>query len=167
LKSEDFVQMSSEESTHSLGIISDTHGLLRSAVVRAFEAVEMIIHAGDIGRLEVLKALREIAPVIAVRGNTDGGEWARSLPTQEIVTIGKVVIYVTHDLHEIDLNPAAAGFRVVVSGHSHMPSVVENNGVMFLNPGSAGPRRFKLPISLAVLKITQEKLDVKLIELES
>jgi uncharacterized protein len=159
--------MNSGESTYSIGVISDTHGLLRSAVAKSFEGVELILHAGDIGRLEVLKALRKIAPVVAVRGNVDRGEWARSLPTQEIVTIGKVFIYILHDLHAIDLNPAAAGFRVVISGHSHMPSSVEKNGVLFLNPGSAGPRRFKLPISLALLKITGQRLDVKLIELES
>lgn len=159
--------MLTSENSHNIGIISDTHGMLRPAVKKAFEGVELIVHAGDVGKPEVLKALNTIAPVVAVRGNTDWGEWANALPAFEIVEIGEVTLYVIHDIHEIDLNPSAAGFRVVVSGHSHAPSVVEQNGVLFLNPGSAGPRRFKLPISLALMKVKGMKVDVQLVDLES
>lgn len=158
--------MQSDGDPHCIGVISDTHGLLRPAAEKALKGVELIIHAGDVGSAEVLKVLSQIAPVVAVRGNMDKGAWAQRLPAEEIVKIGETLIYVIHDLHEIDMNPAAAGFRAVISGHSHNPSLVEQNGVLFLNPGSAGPRRFKLPISLAVLTIKGQKLDVKLVELE-
>lgn len=158
--------MKSESIVHHVGVISDTHGLLRQAAEEALRDVELIIHAGDVGSAEVFKRLQKIAPVVAVRGNTDHGAWAKQLPVQEIVPLGEVLIYVIHDLQEIDLNPAAAGFRAVISGHSHRPEVAEKNGVLFLNPGSAGPRRFRLPISLAVLNIKGRKIEVKLVDLE-
>jgi len=158
--------MPSSEDPNKIGVISDTHGLLRPAVEKAFKGVELIVHAGDVGKPEVLKALNKIAPVVAVRGNSDWGEWAKALPAHEIVEIGEVLLYVIHDVHEIDLNPSAAGIRIVISGHSHAPSVVERNGVLFVNPGSAGPRRFKLPVSLALVNINGTKVDAKLIDLE-
>lgn len=151
---------------HLIGVISDTHGLLRPAVGKAFAGVELILHAGDVGKQEVLEELRKLAPVVAVRGNTDHGGWAQQLPLQEIVEVAETVIYLVHDLNALDLNPAAAGFQVVVSGHSHDPYVVRKNGVLYLNPGSAGPRRFSLPISLALLKIDGGRLMVELIDLE-
>jgi len=152
---------------HLIGVISDTHGLLRPAVVKAFAGVELVLHAGDVGKPAVLEELTKIAPVVAVRGNTDHGGWAQNLPLQEIVEIGETAIYIIHDLQAMDLNPAAAGFQVVVSGHSHDPWVVRKNGVLYLNPGSAGPRRFSLPISLALLKIDGGRLRAELIDLEA
>ena len=138
----------------TIGLISDTHGLLRPEAVRALAGVSHIIHAGDIGGAEILKALRKIAPVYAVRGNNDKGPWAAALPLCEALELEGVSIHVLHDLKEIDLDPKAAGFDVVVSGHSHQPTVTERDGVTFVNPGSAGPRRFKLPVTVGYLDIT-------------
>lgn len=160
------LDMASRQDSHKIGVISDTHGLLRPAVKKGFKDVALIIHAGDIGKPEILKTLGKIAPVVAVRGNTDWGEWANALPRYEVVAIGDILLYVIHDLSEMELNPNAVGCRIVVSGHSHAPSAVEQNGVLFLNPGSAGPRRFTLPVSLAVVHITGTKVDVQLIDLE-
>lgn len=148
-----------------IGIISDTHGLVRPEALKALKGVEMILHAGDIGRQEVLDTLNQIAPVVAVRGNNDKGEWAQSLPDWEVVEVGEVSIYMLHDLKEIDISPSGGGFRVVVSGHSHKPSVTEQRGVLYVNPGSAGPRRFTLPVSLAHLHVLGDKVQAKLIEL--
>lgn len=150
-----------------IGVISDTHGLLRPAVVKAFAGVQLVLHAGDVGKPAVLEELTKIAPVVAVRGNTDHGGWAQKLPVQEIVEIDETAIYIIHDLQAMDLNPAAAGFQVVVSGHSHDPRIVRKNGVLYLNPGSAGPRRFRLPITLALLKIDGSRLRAELIDLEA
>lgn len=125
----------------------------------------MILHAGDVGNPQVLEALSGIAPVVAVRGNNDKGEWAEALPHWEVVDIGAVSIYMLHDLKEIDISPSGAGFRVVVSGHSHKPSVEERKGVLYVNPGSAGPRRFRLPVSAALLGVTGEAVNVRVIEL--
>jgi uncharacterized protein len=147
-----------------IGVISDTHGLVRPQAVEALKGVEMILHAGDIGNAAVLDTLREIAPVVAVRGNNDRGEWAETLPDWEAVEIGPVSIYMLHDLKEIDISPAGQ-FQVVVSGHSHRPVVEERRGVLYVNPGSAGPRRFSLPISLAHLTIEGNSVKAKLIEL--
>jgi uncharacterized protein len=147
------------------GVISDTHGLLRPEAVKAIEGVDMIIHAGDIGKPEILEALRVIAPVIAVRGNNDTGDWALTLPETEVVEVGRIALYVLHDVHALDLDPAAAGFDAVISGHSHQPAMARHRGVLFVNPGSAGPRRFKLPVSLARLSIRGETLDAQLINL--
>jgi putative phosphoesterase len=138
----------------TIGLISDTHGLLRPEAVRALAGVSHIIHAGDIGGAEILKALRKIAPVYAVRGNNDKGPWAAAIPLCAALELEGVSIHVLHDLKEIDLDPKAAGFDVVVSGHSHKPTVTERDGVTFINPGSAGPRRFKLPVTVGYLDIT-------------
>ena len=148
-----------------VGVISDTHGLLRPEALRALAGCERILHAGDIGKPEVLDALARIAPVVAVRGNNDAGAWAEKLPASEVVELGGVSLYLLHDLAELDLDPEAAGFAAVISGHSHRPSASVRDGVLYLNPGSAGPRRFRLPIALARLTIESGKLEHELIEL--
>ena len=148
-----------------IGIISDTHGLVRPQALDALTGVDMILHAGDIGKQEVLDTLKNIAPVVAVRGNNDKGDWAQTLPDWEVIEVGKVSIYMLHDVKEIDISPSGAGFHVVVSGHSHKPSIEDHRGVLYINPGSAGPRRFKLPVSLAHLQISGEKVHANLIEL--
>jgi len=148
-----------------IGIISDTHGLVRPQALEALKDVDMILHAGDIGSQDVLGTLNEIAPVVAVRGNNDKADWARSLPDWEVVEVGNVSIYMLHDVKEIDISPSGAGFQVVVSGHSHRPAVAEQRGVLYVNPGSAGPRRFTLPVSLAHLHVAGEKLHAEIIEL--
>jgi putative phosphoesterase len=148
-----------------VGLISDTHGLLRPEAIEALRGVDLIIHAGDIGNPQVLDTLNGIAPVIAVRGNNDKGAWAATLPTREAIEVGAASIYLLHDLKELDISPTNAGFQVVVSGHSHKPSVEERKGVLYVNPGSAGPRRFKLPITIARLRIGGEKIDAQLINL--
>ena len=148
-----------------IGIISDTHGLVRPEAVASLRGVDMILHAGDIGASQVLETLSEIAPVVAVRGNNDKGEWAEVLPDWEVVEIGSVSIYMLHDLKEIDISPSGAGFQVVVSGHSHKPSLEDRRGVLYVNPGSAGPRRFTLPVSIAELRVVDDKVSAALIEL--
>jgi putative phosphoesterase len=157
--------MKLQDDVHVLGIISDTHGLMRPEAIKALEGVKMIIHAGDVGTPEVLDALRAIAPVVAVRGNNDKGEWAHALPETEVVEVGDIALYVLHDVKTLDLDPVAAGFQVVISGHSHQPATANRQGVLFLNPGSAGPRRFKLPVSVARLIIHGDTLDAQLVEL--
>ena len=139
----------------TIGLISDTHGLLRPQALRALEGVELIIHAGDVGKPEIIEALKSIAPVVAVRGNVDTEPWALALPEVEIVETAVANIYVIHDVHALDLKPAAAGFDIVVSGHSHKPGRTERDGVLYVNPGSAGPRRFQLPITVARLNLAQ------------
>jgi putative phosphoesterase len=136
-----------------IGLISDTHGLLRPQAVEALRGSELIIHAGDVGRPEILEELRRIAPVVAVRGNIDRGDWAGQLPVSAVAETGSVQVYVIHDVKELDLDPVAAGFGVVVSGHSHKPGQMERGGVLYANPGSAGPRRFRLPVTVARLHI--------------
>lgn len=150
---------------HLVGVISDTHGLLRPEAIRELAGVELIVHAGDVGAPEVLDRLREVAPVVAVRGNNDRAPWAAALPATEVVEVERTLLYVLHDLHELDLDPAAAGFHAVIAGHSHRPRVEERNGVLFLNPGSAGPRRFSLPIALARLRLRGTALDAEIVEL--
>ena len=147
-----------------IGVISDTHGLVRPQAIAALDGVDMILHAGDVGNQEVLDTLNEIAPVVAVRGNNDKGEWAKSLPDWEVVEIGDVSIYMLHDVKEIDISPAGS-FQVVVSGHSHKPAIEERRGVLYVNPGSAGPRRFTLPVSMAHLRVVGEKVKANIIEL--
>ncbi len=137
----------------TVGLISDTHGLLRPQALEALAGVQRIIHAGDIGGPEILAALGSIAPVDAVRGNNDKGAWAKRLPTQLTLQIEGLSIHVLHDLKELGADPASSGFRVVIAGHSHKPAVSERNGVLFVNPGSAGPRRFSLPVAVALLRI--------------
>jgi uncharacterized protein len=153
------------EDRHELGIISDTHGLLRPEAMKALAGVSLIIHAGDIDTPEVLDALRAIAPVVAVRGNNDKGSWAQALSETEVVEVGGVALYVLHDVKALDLDPVAAGFQAVVSGHSHRPGLVTRQDVLFLNPGSAGPRRFTLPVSVARLRICGASIEPQLIEL--
>jgi hypothetical protein len=149
-----------------IGVVSDTHGLVRPGLLEALSGVEMIIHGGDIGGPEVLEALRLHAPVVAVCGNMDGGPWTRGLRKTEVVEVDRFLFYVLHDVAEIDLDPSAAGFHAVISGHSHRPSVSRRRGVLYLNPGSAGPRRFRLPVSAAILHLEGESLKAELIELE-
>jgi uncharacterized protein len=148
-----------------LGLIADTHGLVRPQALEALAGSRLIIHAGDIGSPEVLDRLGAIAPVYAVRGNVDREEWARSLPDTEVVTIGARMLYVLHDLSAIDLDPEAADFSVVVSGHSHRPQARRRGRVLYINPGSAGPRRFNLPIGVAKLVVNDDVIDYELIEL--
>jgi uncharacterized protein len=140
--------------TFRIGIISDTHGLLRPEAERGLTGVDHIIHAGDIGRPEIVNALRRIAPVTAIRGNVDSGEWARQYPDTKLVRLAGKSIYVLHDLKTLQAD--LAGIDFIVSGHSHVPKIDTVGGVLYLNPGSAGPRRFKLPITLATLEVTPE-----------
>jgi len=151
---------------HLIGVISDTHGLLRPQAVQALEGVELIIHAGDIGAPKILRALERIAPVYAVRGNTDRGGWAADLPRNRVVEVGGRLIYVLHELFTLDLDPAAAGLAAVIYGHSHRPHLEHQNGVLYLNPGSAGPRRFTLPVTLARIKLQDISLHPELVELK-
>jgi putative phosphoesterase len=147
-----------------IGLISDTHGLLRPEATEFLRGSDFIVHGGDIGDPAVLTELNAIAPVTAVRGNNDTGAWARSIPETAVLRVGEVSVYVLHNLAELDLDPAAAGFRVVVSGHSHRPSVERRDGVLYVNPGSAGPRRFKLPVSAAELEIRGASVKARLRE---
>jgi len=148
-----------------VGVISDTHGLLRPEAAAFLQGCEFIVHAGDIGDASILRALAAIAPVTAVRGNNDKGKWAAAVPEHAELKVGKVALYVVHDLAELDLDPEAAGFRVVISGHSHRPLIEERNRVLYVNPGSAGPRRFKLPISVAELQIAAVSVLGRIVEL--
>ena len=151
--------------THTVGVISDTHGLVRPEALAALRGCALIIHAGDVGHPRVLEALRAIAPVVAVRGNNDTGAWARALPDSETVEIDGAALYVLHDVKTLDLDPARGGYAAVIAGHSHRPARATRNGVMFLNPGSAGPRRFSLPIALARLTIRQGRVHARIVEL--
>ena len=141
-----------------IGVISDTHGLLRPEAIERLAGVDHIFHAGDIGRPEVISDLRRIAPVTAVRGNVDRDEWAAGYAQTELVKLGGHFFYVLHNVAELDLDPVAAGIDVVVSGHSHQPKIETVDGVLYLNPGSAGPRRFSLPIALATLDVSGKEI---------
>ncbi len=152
-------------SVEIIGLISDTHGLMRQEALTALEGSDLIIHAGDVGKPGILEQLRAVAPVVAVRGNVDKGAWAFELPMTAVAEAHSALIYVLHDIQELDLDPAAAGFNIVVSGHSHKPSHTERSGVMYLNPGSAGPRRFQLPITVARLDLRQLPWSVAFIDL--
>ena len=150
-----------------VGLISDTHGLLRPEAKAFLGGCAHIVHGGDIGHAGILAALGALAPVIAVRGNNDRGAWAERVRETELLRVGGVCVYAIHDLAELDIEPAAAGIHVVVSGHSHKPRVVERDGVLFVNPGSAGPRRFKLPVSVAELVIADSgAVSARIVELE-
>jgi len=149
-----------------IGLISDTHGLLRKEAVEALRGSELIIHAGDVGKPEILEELKKIAPVVAVRGNVDTEPWAQALPETAVAKAGSVLIYVLHDVKTLDLNPAAAGFHIVVSGHSHKPAKTECDGVLYINPGSAGPRRFQLPVAVACLRLGGMPYEVEFVDLE-
>jgi hypothetical protein len=148
-----------------VGLISDTHGLLRDEALHALRGSDLIVHAGDVGKLEIIEALQAVAPVVAVRGNVDTGSWAQVLPATAVAEAGTATLYVLHDIHKLDLNPAAAGFHVVVSGHSHRPDRTELSGVLYVNPGSAGPRRFNLPVTVARLDLGQTPWKVDFIDL--
>ncbi len=151
----------------TLGVISDTHGLQRPEAIEALRGSDRILHAGDVGAPEILETLGQLAPVTVVRGNVDTGSWARDLPETELVEAGGVSIYMLHDLGRLDLKPEAARFRVVVYGHSHQPKIAEKNGVLYFNPGSAGPRRFHLPVSVGRLVIAAGKVRADLVKLET
>jgi putative phosphoesterase len=146
-----------------IGVISDTHGLLRPEALEALRGSEHIIHAGDVGAPEILAKLRELAPVTAVRGNVDVEPWAQELLATENVELADVSIYVLHDLKQLDLDPRSAGFAAVISGHTHQHKTERRNGVLYFNPGSAGPRRFRLPISLGRLRIENGAITPELI----
>jgi uncharacterized protein len=148
-----------------IGLISDTHGIMRQQALTALKGSDLIIHAGDVGKPEIIEQLRAVAPVVAVRGNIDKGAWATQLPLTAVVEARLARIYVLHDGQQLDLDPAAATFHIVVSGHSHKAGRAERNGVMYLNPGSAGPRRFQLPITVARLDLRQSPWKVEFIEL--
>ncbi len=149
----------------SVGVISDTHGLLRPEAVAALGGSELILHAGDVGDPEILKRLRHIAPTVAVRGNVDTAAWASVLPMTEVVEIGELRLYMLHDLAALDLDAKAAGFAAVISGHTHRPVADMRGRVLYLNPGSAGPRRFSLPIAVARLQIDGTTLSHEIVEL--
>ena len=149
-----------------IGLISDTHGLLRPEAAAFLRGSDFIVHAGDIGNEQVLEGLEALAPVTAVRGNNDKGPWADGIPETAILDVDGVSIYVLHDIAAMSLDPAAAGFRVVVSGHSHRPSSKTEHGVLYVNPGSAGPRRFKLPISLGELQVHDGSVTSRHFEIE-
>jgi putative phosphoesterase len=149
-----------------IGVISDTHGLLRPEALRALAGADLIVHAGDVGGPEVLDGLRAVAPVVAVRGNNDRGAWATALAETEVVDAGGRSLYVLHDLNTLDLDPRAARFDAVIAGHSHQPRIDRRDGVLYLNPGSAGPRRFRLPIALAWLEVHAEGVDAEIVQLD-
>ena len=148
-----------------VGLISDTHGLLRPQAIDALRGSELIIHAGDIGKLEVIEQLRAVAPTIAVRGNVDVLAWATEFPMTEAVKVGELTFWVLHEISQLDLDPAA-GFAAVVYGHSHQPSIETREGVRYINPGSAGPRRFKLPVTVARVSVTGREIHAEIINLD-
>ena len=148
-----------------IGVISDTHGLLRPEALAALQGSEHIVHAGDIGDPEILWRLAEIAPVTAVRGNVDRAAWAKKIPQTEVLQVSEISIYLLHKLQDLDLKPEAAGFRVVIYGHTHVPKQEINNGVLYFNPGSAGPRRFRLPVTVGRLIIVGGQIELKIIKL--
>ena len=148
-----------------IGVISDTHGLLRPEAVTALQGSDYIIHAGDIGDPEILDELRSIAPLTVVRGNIDHETWARKIPLTDVLEAGGISIYVLHNLDELDLKPEAAGFAAIIYGHSHTPESETKNGVLYFNPGSAGPRRFKLPVSVGRLVVSDGKIQVEIVDL--
>jgi hypothetical protein len=148
-----------------IGVISDTHGLLRPAAVEALRGVEHILHAGDVGDASILDSLRNVAPVTAIRGNIDVDGPCSHLPATEVVTLNGHIFYMLHDRQALDLDPAAAGFSAVISGHSHKPLLEWRHGVLYMNPGSAGPRRFSLPVSIGLLTIGADGLQPRLVTL--
>ena len=158
--------MSNDPQTIHVGVIADTHGLLRPQAVQAMEGSDLIIHAGDVGNPDILETLETIAPVHTVRGNVDYEPWTTRLPHTTVVEVGDLSIYAVHNLDELNLDPAASGFKMVVYGHSHRPSIEEKDGVIYLNPGSAGPRRFSLPVSVAHVTVTGAEIQSDIIELD-
>lgn len=156
-----------EERSASLriGLIADTHGLLRPEALARLQGCDHLIHAGDIGKPEILAQLQAIAPLSAVRGNNDQGDWAKDLPTRLLLKFGRTALYVLHDLAELDIDPPAQRIAVVIAGHSHKPGLEQRDGVLYVNPGSAGPRRFSLPIGLGFLHLEQGRVRAELVEL--
>ena len=161
----------------TIGVVSDTHGVLREEVLRALKGCDLIIHAGDVGSLDILERLRAIAPVRAVRGNTDYGQIAAALPSHDVVDLSSPdgglsregrgpIAYLMHGHEEMELDPAASGFRVVVFGHTHQPEIKEEGGVLYFNPGSAGPRRFSLPVTVGRLRIEGGRIEAEIVDLE-
>jgi putative phosphoesterase len=148
-----------------IGLISDTHGLMRPEALAALQGSDLIIHAGDVGKAEIIEQLRLVAPVVAVRGNIDKSAWASALPATTVVETGSGRIYVLHDIGQLELDPVASRFDVVVSGHSHKPGRTERDGLLYLNPGSAGPRRFRLPVTVARLDLRCSPWRVEFVEL--
>jgi putative phosphoesterase len=148
-----------------IGVISDTHGVIRPQALEALAGSELILHAGDVGAPSVLAALRKIAPVVAVRGNNDVGPWAARLATTKTVQVADARLYLLHDVKELDLDPVVRGFRAVVSGHSHRAKAETRDGVLYLNPGSAGPRRFRLPVTVAHLRVDPSTAAAAIIDL--
>jgi uncharacterized protein len=149
-----------------IGVISDTHGLVRQEALAALKGSELIIHAGDIGKPEVLASLRSLASVVAIRGNNDREAWARKLPDILSLQVNGFGFYIIHNVHELPIDPAAVGLDAVICGHSHKPNLSHRDSICFLNPGSAGPRRFKLPVTVARLQVEGEKLEAKIVELK-
>lgn len=147
-----------------IGVISDTHGLLRPEALAALKGVEYILHAGDVGDFAILDALGKVAPVTAIRGNIDTSGPCAELPATDFVELGGKIFYLVHSIKDLDINPVIAGVAVVVSGHSHRPSIEERNGILYLNPGSAGPRRFDLPVSIALVDVGEE-IDAQIMRL--
>jgi uncharacterized protein len=148
-----------------IGVVSDTHGLVRPEALERLHGVDHIIHAGDIGSPDVLRALGGLAPVTAVRGNNDHGDWAHAVPETAVLPIAGVNIYVLHDIHELDLDPSAAQLAAVIAGHSHKPGLKTENGVLYLNPGSIGPRRFRLPVAMARLVVEAGRVEGEILRL--
>jgi putative phosphoesterase len=148
-----------------VGVLSDTHGLLRPEARAFLLGCDHIIHGGDIGTAQVLEEIAAIAPVTAVRGNIDRGDWAQELPETELIRLGNVFAYVIHDLSELDIEPAAAEVSLIISGHSHIPKIQDRDGIVFLNPGSCGPRRFRLPVSIGEVLINGERVQARTVEL--
>jgi putative phosphoesterase len=148
-----------------VGLISDTHGLLRPEARAFLMGCDYIVHGGDVGEPKILDELAVIAPLIAVRGNNDTQPWAARLPVTELIRVGNVFVYVIHNLAELDIDPGAAGVRVIVSGHSHQPKVEERDGVLYVNPGSSGPRRFKLPISVGEIIVSGSAVNARIVDL--
>lgn len=154
---------SATEQSFLLGVISDTHGLLRPEALAALAPAQHILHAGDVGNIEILEALSEIAPITAIRGNVDTHGPCAELPETELVEVAGRLFYLVHSIHDLDISPAAAGVAAVISGHSHQPSMENRSNVLYLNPGSAGPRRFQLPVTVSLITITPTTLGPKII----
>jgi uncharacterized protein len=150
----------------NIGILSDTHGLLRPEVEKALAGCNQILHAGDVGDRKVLKRLQRIAPVTAVRGNMDHGSWSNALPAKEMLEFAGVLFYMLHDLQQLDLEPAAAGIHVIVSGHTHQPDIFKKDGVVYLNPGSAGHRRYDYPVSVAIVRLDHGTVIPRIVEID-
>jgi putative phosphoesterase len=157
-------QSSEDRKDFLIGIISDTHSRLNQATLNIFKGVDIIIHAGDIGAPEILEVLEHTAPVIAVRGNMDGGSWINDLPDTRVVKVGKVLLYVLHDLYELDLDPQAGGFSAVISGHTHRPAIEEQNGVLYLNPGSISYPGYADRATIVLLQVKGKRLSARFVE---